>query len=338
MPKIMVVGAGAIGNEVIKNLALLGIGTIYIVDMDTIEVKPKAIKAAERAIEINGEVKAIPIVGNFISSVGLGLLKDMDVVISGLSDWEARAAINRNCYLVNRPWIDGAIEVPYGIVRVFIPPNGPCYECAMNKQDFSEEVSTIPTTSSVVASIQVQEAIKLLNRHPDMPTLHGKGFFYNGLNHDSHIVNYRNKLDCTAHYRIEDLVILKGASVTTVTPRMLLQEARKLLGTESTLELNQVIVVQLRCHKCNCIRPIHKNFYSLNQQELVCFQCKVQCQPTFMNRITEDDSFIDMSLKDIGVPAWDIVAATNGLEIIYFELAGDREDYARLGEGKYKHM
>ena len=90
---IMVVGAGAIGNELIKNLALLGIGRILIFDMDDIENtnltrsvlyrcsdvgRYKAEVAAERAMEMNPDVKAKAFVSNIIDDVGLGVFRRMN--------------------------------------------------------------------------------------------------------------------------------------------------------------------------------------------------------------------------------------------------------------------
>ena len=97
----MVVGAGALGNEMIKNLTLLGWVTLYIVDRDVIEASNltrsvlfcvpdvdeilartrKAEFAASRVREMNPEVRAIPIVGE-IADVGLGFLARMDLIFS----------------------------------------------------------------------------------------------------------------------------------------------------------------------------------------------------------------------------------------------------------------
>ena len=145
---IMVVGAGAIGNELIKNLTLLGIGRILIYDMDAIEStnltrsilyrardvgRYKAEVAAERAMEINPDVKAKAFIANIIDDVGLGVFRRMNVVLGGLDNREARLAINQSCYKVNRPWIDGAIEALNGFARVFVPGQGACYECTMTE-------------------------------------------------------------------------------------------------------------------------------------------------------------------------------------------------------------
>ena len=97
--KVMVVGAGALGNEVLKNLALLNVGHIVIIDFDTIEYsnlsrsvlfreddcgQRKANVAAERVRNLNPNVKVKSIHGDIFIDVGLGIFREMDVVI-GLS-------------------------------------------------------------------------------------------------------------------------------------------------------------------------------------------------------------------------------------------------------------
>ncbi len=58
----------------------------------------------------------------------------MDVVIGCLDNREARLAVNRFCYWVNKPWVDGAIQELLGLVRVFVPGQGACYECTLTEQ------------------------------------------------------------------------------------------------------------------------------------------------------------------------------------------------------------
>ena len=94
--KVLVVGAGALGNEVLKNLALLGVGTVYLVDFDAIEEsnltrsvlfrrrdcgRDKAIAAAEMLHDLNPDTNVIAARANIITDVGLGLFRDVDVVI-----------------------------------------------------------------------------------------------------------------------------------------------------------------------------------------------------------------------------------------------------------------
>ena len=192
---ILVVGAGAIGNELIKNLALLGIGKILIVDMDKIEQtnltrsvlfragdvgRYKAEVAAERAMELNPDVRAKAFTRNVIDDIGLGLFARVDVALGGLDNREARLAINQSCYKLGKTFIDGAIEALGGFARVFAPP-GPCYECTMTEADWrminqrkscalltheqmaEGKIPTTPTSSSIIAGVQVQEMLKILH-------------------------------------------------------------------------------------------------------------------------------------------------------------------------------
>src|SRR5437870_11921919 len=110
--KVLVVGAGALGNEVLKNLALLGAGHIYIIDYDTIEStnltrsvlyresdagKSKADRAAAAVQSINPDVQVHAVNGNVIAELGLGVFSEMHVVIGCLDNREARLWINRQC-------------------------------------------------------------------------------------------------------------------------------------------------------------------------------------------------------------------------------------------------
>ena len=150
---VLVVGAGALGNEVIKNLALLGVGNVVVVDMDRIEVsnlsrsvlfrpsdedQPKAVVAARSARDIYPDIRIRAIAGNVLSDVGLGYFRWAQVVVGALDNREARVFVNQACAQVGRPWIDGGIEVLGGIVRGFAPPESACYECTMGQADWDQ--------------------------------------------------------------------------------------------------------------------------------------------------------------------------------------------------------
>ncbi len=233
--RVLVIGCGALGNEIIKNLAMLGIGNIFAVDMDKVEKsnlsrsilfrredegKFKAETVCKRAKEINDEIKVKYFNGN-VFELGLGVFKDMDIIICGLDNREARLFVNQCCWKVNRPWIDGAIETLNGVARMFTPPEGICYECTMNDTDYKllnkrkscmllglddiqqGKIPTTPTISSVIAGIQVQEAVKYLHKK-EFESLSGKGFIYNGISNESYTVEYQKKENCPSHYTFMD--------------------------------------------------------------------------------------------------------------------------------------
>lgn len=351
---IMVVGAGAIGNELVKNLTLLGIGKILIFDMDGIENtnltrsvlyrakdvgRYKAEVAAERAMEINPDVKAKAFVSNIIDDVGLGVFRRMDVVLGGLDNREARLSINQSCYKVNKPWIDGAIEALNGFARVFIPGKGACYECTMTETDWmlinkrkscalltheqmaEGKIPTTPTSSSIIAGIQVQELLKLLHLDRNLPTLAGKGYVFNGLTHDSYVVEYQEKPDCMSHDTYETIKE-KAWSVRTLTLRELLKEVRKEMGDTAVVDFDRDIATFGKCQCGNekeLFTPVHK----LKGEMLTCPNCGKQMTFESMHSIKGEEDFLDKTLYQIGIPLLHIVGGRVGMKTIHYEFTGD---------------
>jgi len=193
--RVLVIGAGALGNEILKNLALLGFERIVVVDVDRIEESNlsrailfssedvgsfKAEAAARSLQKIAPQARVRSLVANVVQNCGLGLFAWSDVIIAGLDNREARLWINRCAWKMNRPWIDGAIEGINGVARVFAAGTAPCYECTLGETDWKlleqrmscnlllreanteGKVATTPTISSVIAGIEVQEAVKLV--------------------------------------------------------------------------------------------------------------------------------------------------------------------------------
>lgn len=219
--RVLVAGAGALGNEVIKDLALFGVGHIFVVDFDRIEVSNltrsvlfretdafehrfKAEVAAHRAMEINPQITVTPIVGNLFSEVGFALYKSVDVIIGCLDSRLARYQLNRMAMRAEKTWIDGSIENLTGVVKVFTPGIN-CYECGLSREEFNiimlrtgcadvvrsqtlhGRVATTPVSASIVGAVQAQEAMKII--HQDVyesgklpfTTLQGKMWRYEGL-------------------------------------------------------------------------------------------------------------------------------------------------------------
>jgi adenylyltransferase/sulfurtransferase len=276
--RVLVVGAGALGNEIVKNLALLGVGQLFIADLDRIENanlsrsvlfrgsdrgRFKAETAARAARDLYPDIRVHHANGNAVYDLGMGVFRWADVTLAGLDNREARLAINRACYRVNRPWIDGAIEQIQGCARVFIP-DGPCYECTMSALDWQllqrrrscnllsraemEEgkTPTTPTISSIIAGVQCQEALKLLH---GLPAIAGRGWVLDGLSMDSYLVEYQRKEECYSHDTLEEVIPL-DAGVGDVTAGQLLKQARRLLGPAAELELGRDVLEKLVCPRC----------------------------------------------------------------------------------------
>ena len=353
---VMVVGAGAIGNELIKNLALLGVGKIVIVDMDKIEQtnltrsilyrmkdvgKYKSQAAAEAAMEINPDVKAICLNQNIVTDIGLGVFRSMDIVLGGLDNREARLAINQSCYKVNKPWIDGAIEVLNGFARVFVPP-GPCYECTMTETDWKlinkrkscallthdemleGKTPTTPTSSSIIAGVQVQEMLKILHNDRNLPTLAGKGYVFNGLTHDSFVVEYQLKDDCMSH-DLYDNIREMNWSAREITIKDVLEQASKDLSDGAIIEFDRDIATTATC-VCGHTKDIFNTVNRLRGKDIVCEKCGKSMQFETVHTINGEEDFLDKKLYEIGIPLYHIIAVRKGMKYVYYELSKDKNE------------
>ncbi|MDB5302854.1 MAG: molybdopterin biosynthesis protein MoeB [Phycisphaerales bacterium] len=350
--KVLVVGAGALGNEVLKNLALLGVGNVFVADLDRIENSNlsrsilyraadngafKADVAARAAQDVYPDMRVQPFVGNVVYDLGVGVYRWADVVIGGLDNREARLSINRNCWRVNRPWIDGAIEQIQGTARVFAP-DGPCYECTMSQTDWKllqmrrscnllsrpemerGKTPTTPTISSIIAGVQCQEAVKLLH---GLATIHGRGWVFDGLSTESYQVEFQRKEDCYSHESLTEIVPL-DAGVSGITARELLAEARRRLGPTAELELARDVLEKLVCPRCRQEEVLFASLGRVPAEKALCPRCDgVRRDVVTFYKIRGTEAFLDRPLAEIGVPAFDIVIARTRDRAIGLELTGD---------------
>ena len=353
--KVLVIGAGAIGNEVIKNLALLGVGNVFVADLDIIEHSnlsrsvlfryedcgsSKAETIARRAVEIYPDMRVTPFHSNVVYDLGLGVYDWADVIIGALDNREARVAINQAAARVGRIWIDGAIELLSGVARVFNPGTGPCYECTMNETDWKMlearrscallsrdemeqgKVPTTPTTASVIAGIQVQEAVKFLH---GMPTLDGQGFIFEGLTHQSYQVTYTQRDDCLSHEAYEPIERLDWSTSQT-TVGQLLDRVRSDINDKAVIEFNHDMLASLHCPACGTTEPLLTSMGKVTESQGRCPnpQCNQPRQPNMYHTINGSESFLEKSLAEIGVPRWDIIGGRSGLTQRFYAFDGDR--------------
>ncbi len=356
---VLVVGAGALGNELVKNLALLGVGQVLVADMDHVENsnlsrsvlfreknngQPKAQVAAKAAKDIYPDIRVQPFCGNIVHDLGLGVYRWADVILGGLDNREARLTINRACYKVNRPWVDGAIEQIQGLVRVFAPP-GPCYECTMSEMDWKllqmrrscnllsrsqmtqGKTPTTPTISAIIAGVQAQEAVKLLH---GMQSIQGNGWMFNGLTTEAYTVAYQRKEECYSHDTLDEIISL-DEGVADITAAQLIARAKKLLGENVELELAREMLQSLVCPKCHHEEEWFTSLGKVTEADAACSACGHELREvkTFF-KIRGDEPFANRTLASIGVPAFDIVVArgmageaSGGRRSVGFELTGD---------------
>lgn len=359
--RVLVIGAGALGNEVLKNLALLGVGNVIVVDMDRIEEsnltrsvlfragdegKFKAQAAAKAAMEMYPAQRAIGLVQNVLSGVGFGYFRWANIVVGALDNREARVFVNQACAQVGRPWIDGGIDVLNGIVRGFAPPESACYECTMGQADWDllnkrrscsllarRAISeggtpTTPTTASVVGAIQAQEVVKQLH---GLQTLRGRGFVFEGLTHNSFTVNYPIAPECPWHG--EQTPIRDDEQFDCNTPmRTIWDRAARELGGLDAIDLSREVIDAVECPSCGKSRQVRKPAESVLEDEVTCESCGSECVPRFFHSLSADSPLLALTPAELGLPRWDVVWARRGTKIIGIEMTGDRTECLNQGD------
>lgn len=353
--KVFVVGAGALGNEVLKNLALIGVGRVYLIDLDEIEDsnltrsvlfrardrgKSKAIAAADALRDINPDTVVTPIHGNVLTDIGLGLFRDVDVVIGCLDNREARLWVNRCCWKVGRPWVDGGIQEINGVLKVFQPPDGACYECAMTENDYrlinlryscpllkredllAGKVPTAPTIASMIGGLQTQEALKLIH---GMAVNSGQALVFNGVANTFYHTRFQHKQDCLSHDTYPQPIELTLSHDSTADE--LFAEASKHLGDGPlALHLDRDLVLSVHCASCKTSRRIMRPQQAVGAKEAICRECGGTARPEMAHAIENGSEHASQRLADLGIPRYDIVRVSDAADAEqFFLLAGDRD-------------
>jgi adenylyltransferase/sulfurtransferase len=301
--------------------------------------------AAERVKELNPDVSVKAWHGDINFELGMGVFRHVDAIIGCLDNREARLTINRFCWAIDKPWVDGAIQELMGIVRVFWPGNGACYECTLTDLDYQiiglryscpllarqnvlqGKVPTTPTSASIVAALQTQEALKLIHKMEVQP---GKAIMINGLTNDIYTTEYPIKEDCMSHYRLDPIQELPGSSAGNTTLSGLLGIARDKLGAKTVLEFDSELVVSMTCDRCGEEKPVFKRMARLYEQESVCPNCGSKREMKLTHRISGEEPFLERTMADVDVPPLGIIRARNGQQRIYYELTGDRESFLKF--------
>ena len=374
--KVLVAGAGALGNEALKNLALFGVGNIVVVDFDKIEHSNltrsilfresdadkglyKAEVAAKRIKEINPAINTFAICGNLATDVGLGLYRRMDVILGCLDSLIARILLNRLSFRAGKTWIDGGIGDLEGQVNSF-HINKNCYECSLTAEEHEDlearmscagvsrenesfgRVATTPVSASIIAAVQVQEAMKVIHEDElgtDVFTpLMGKMFQYEGLHPAAGIfedTSYNE--DCPSHEHWDKII-----EIPQLGADMSVREALSLI--KSTLNVESVEINMLNDKFVDILgsRSDNKVYYPLlpeskipdykeSSEELssLSFMEGEPYQRAFEN-IDDEFPYPELTLKQIGIPYWDVLQISTENDYFYVEMSADKDKYKDL--------
>ena len=142
--KVLLIGAGGLGSPTAVYLAAAGVGTMGLMDGDTVDVsnlqrqilhttanvgRPKVESGTEMLRALNPDVNVIALPTRIDVDNVMDIIKDYDLVIDGSDNFDTRYLLNDACYLAGKANIHGSIFQFEGMASVFAPNKGPCYRC-----------------------------------------------------------------------------------------------------------------------------------------------------------------------------------------------------------------
>lgn len=360
---VIVAGAGALGNEALKNLALLGVGRVIVCDFDDIETsnltrsvlfresdvgRRKVDVACERAMEINADTRAIAVHGDLRFVLGYGLFRRADVVLGCLDSLEARFYLNHHSVKTGTAYVDAALDHLNGDVMTFVPPDGPCYECQMRSGEKKElkrrqsclkltredialgKVPTSPTISAIIAGMQTQIAIRHVHGRP-VPKGRRLGLY--GMTDLTFDITLERDPECQTHEWTDPLagreVIELDRKAAETTVGELLDDMRKHLGGPDSdivwsLDDDRELIVALTSPN----GKRHERFGlagALAEQDALCPETGEVMSPELLSEFNGSEGLNDKTLEQLGIPPLHILYARNveSGQDAYFELSGD---------------
>jgi adenylyltransferase/sulfurtransferase len=181
--KVLCVGAGGLGSPALMYLAAAGVGTLGIVEFDTVDEsnlqrqiihgqrdigKSKAISAKEKIAEINPNVKVIVHELRLDTDNVMEIFSQYDLIVDGTDNFATRYLVNDACVLLKKPYVWGSIYRFDGQASVFWAEYGPCYRCLYPEPPppgmvpSCAEGGVLGVLCASIGSIQTTEAIKLI--------------------------------------------------------------------------------------------------------------------------------------------------------------------------------
>ena len=216
--RVLVVGAGGLGSPVLLYLAAAGVGTIGVVDDDTVELsnlQRQIVHATDRVGEnkvesaidalagVNPEVRVIPHKLRLAGANARGLVESYDLVVDGSDNFDTRYLLNDVCYLARRTLVAGALLRFEGQLSTFKAHLGaphPCYRCLFREAPAGEMVTRceqagiLGSVAGVIGTLQATEALKELLGLGE--SLSGRLLIYDALGASMRKIKFGRDPDC----------------------------------------------------------------------------------------------------------------------------------------------
>jgi sulfur-carrier protein adenylyltransferase/sulfurtransferase len=216
--KVLVVGAGGLGSAALPYLAAGGVGTLGIVDFDTVAEsnlhrqvihtpeflgQPKTLSAKNYLNKLNSKCEIITFNEELTEKNTKTIFKDFDLILDGSDNFETKYIVNDVCAELKIPDVWAALNQFDGRVSVFDAKNGPCYRCVFPQAPPAgsvpscAEAGVLGSLCGVIGNLQALEAIKLIVSLGE--TLIGRLMIFDALNADWETITIHKDPICEKH-------------------------------------------------------------------------------------------------------------------------------------------
>jgi len=244
--RILVIGAGGLGCPALMYLTTAGVGTIGIVDYDTIDIsnihrqvlyttgdagKFKTVVAAQRLLEMNPDCHIITYNTKINRLNIMDIIGGYDVVIDGTDNFPTRYLVSDATEILSIPLVFGAVYQFYGQASVFNYKNGPSYRCLFPEQPKPGEVPScssagvIGVMPGIIGSVQAGEAIKIVTGAGE--PLSGKLLQIDMLDFRTEIIKFSCDKNYTTPDTLSEYADQCESPVKSVSPHDLEKEIRE---------------------------------------------------------------------------------------------------------------
>lgn len=181
--KVLLIGTGGLGSPIGLYLSAAGIGTLGIVDFDSVSFsnlqrqiihgtedvgRPKVESARDRIRSVNPDVKVELYRDKLNKNNAMNIFRGYDIVVDGTDNFPTRYLINDACVFSQKPLVHGSILKFDGQATVFKTPEGPCYRCLYPEPPPAgmvpscAESGVLGVVPGIIGVIQANETIKLI--------------------------------------------------------------------------------------------------------------------------------------------------------------------------------
>jgi len=191
---IFIAGAGGLGSPVSIYLAVAGVGTITIIDMDVVDGtnlnrqilhydrdigRKKTASAEEKLQELNPDIIINAIDVKIDASNAKKLVGNADGIVDAMDNYPTRYLLNDLAIAKQIPFFHGGIRGFYGQATTIIAGSTPCLKCIFPKAPPKEEFPVVGVTAGIIGTIQSNEVIKYLTGTGDLLT--NRLFIWDGM-------------------------------------------------------------------------------------------------------------------------------------------------------------